>query len=569
MTLDELLQKYRDQYDIVGMLELDDWHQQKSYNKMSWMVQSLSKLHRSAFEPNQRLLFVLKGSDEYQDQISQHGRIIEALAKTLYTVDISNFFVVLLIVNDPALAENVQNTFRQNNPDTVPITVDTFDGEIPNRIVIKTPPADATYSGLIPNKISLDELTDRERYLLTESSTFCMYPWMHMHLYPTGDAKPCCMSEHQFVKPLGNANQTPMREIWNSNGMKSLRQNMLNNVPSSECTRCYVKEASGFFSGRRSANKHHGHLISRVAETKSDGHLDRFEMAYWDIRFSNLCNLRCRSCGHMFSSSWYQDQVALAGPDYAKEHRPLFYAGRHQTDIWEQLLEHIDHVEQIYFAGGEPLIMEEHYRILEELERREMWHVRLIYNTNFTQVKLKDRYVFDYWKKFNSVAVGASLDAMGARAEYIRKGTVWSTVETNRQRMLDICPGVDFYISPTVSILNALHVPDFHQNWVERGFLRHQDLNVNLVLDPDHLRIDLATPEYKQVIIKRIQEHLDWLRPHDQLKRASDGFESLIRFIQATDNSHLLPQFWEKTQKLDHLRSEDLLTVIPELRCLK
>ena len=74
---------------------------------------------------------------------------------------------------------------------------------------------------------------------------------------------------------------------------------------------------------------------------------------------------------------------------------------------------HIDYVEQIYFAGGEPLIMDEHYRILEELERRGMFDVRLVYNTNFTQVRLKDRYVFDFWKKFKNVSVGASLDAMG------------------------------------------------------------------------------------------------------------------------------------------------------------
>lgn len=413
------------------------------------------------------------------------------------------------------------------------------------------------------------ELNEQEEFLLKKSKVFCIYPWTHLHLFPNGEARPCCMSEHREIAPLGNANQNSMREIWNSDAMKELRLNMLADQPSPDCKKCYEREESGFFSGRRSANKHHGHHINRIHETKPNGTLDRFEMVYWDIRFSNLCNLKCRSCGHMFSSSWHQDQVAISGPDYAKHNRALFYAGRHETDIWEQLIEHIDHVEQIYFAGGEPLIMDEHYRILEELERREMWHVRLIYNTNFTQVRLRDRYVFDYWKKFKSVAVGASLDAMGARAEYIRKGTVWSTVEDNRKRMQDICPDVDFYISPTISILNVLHVPDFHQDWVERGLLRHQDLNVNILMDPQYLRVDIATLEYKQQVADRIQQHLTWLTPHDHLQRATEGLQSVITFMQATDNTHLLPLFWQKTQTLDQIRREDVLQVIPELKALE
>ena len=69
----------------------------------------------------------------------------------------------------------------------------------------------------------------------------------------------------------------------------------------------------------------------------------------------------------------------------------LNYAGRTETDMWEQLEPHLDHVEQIYFAGGEPLMMEEHYNILEELVRRKRFDVRLIYNTNFTHTELRGK----------------------------------------------------------------------------------------------------------------------------------------------------------------------------------
>ena len=405
------------------------------------------------------------------------------------------------------------------------------------------------------------ELTEREEFLLKDSKTFCIYPWIHLHAYPTGEAYPCC---HAEMKPgiVGNCRTNTLEEIWQDAPMKKLRADMLTETPHAACTRCYEQEESGFFSGRKSANKHHGHHIKKLDQNP-------FEMTYWDIRFSNLCNLKCRSCGHIFSSQWYQDQAKLAGGDWKARNSVLNYAGRTETDMWEQLIPHLDHVEQIYFAGGEPLLMEEHYRILDELVRRKRFDVRLIYNTNFTHTDLKGNSVFEYWKQFQSVAVGASLDDSGSRGEYIRKGTDWAVVEQNRRDMLRVCPEVDFYISPTLSIMNAWHLPDFHRDWVEKGLIRAQDLNVNILQDPAHYRIDIATVEYKQTLTARYQSHIQWLKGQDLLNRATQGFESAITFMTATDNTHLIDTFWRKTHELDAIRTESILDIIPELAALR
>ena len=406
------------------------------------------------------------------------------------------------------------------------------------------------------------DLNQREEFLLKKSRTFCIYPWIHLHAYPTGEAYPCCHAEMGPGR-VGNCRTQSLKEIWQGKAMQHLRDDMLNERENPACTRCYEQEAAGFFSGRRSANKHHGHHIKKLDTNP-------FELTYWDIRFSNLCNLRCRSCGHIFSSQWYQDQSELAGLEWRQRNQALNYAGRTETDMWEQLEPHLDHVEQIYFAGGEPLLMEEHYRILEELDRRGMYHVRLIYNTNFTHTDLKGRSVFDYWKKFQSVAVGASLDAQGPRAEYIRKGTIWSRIEHNRKDMLAVCPEVDFYISPTLSILNAWHLPEFHRAWAEQGLIRPQDLNVNILQDPAHYRIDIAPVEYKSKLIARFNDHLQWLKSvGDPLGRATQGFESAIQFMQATDNTHMLDTFWRRTRELDSIRKENILSVLPEIAALK
>ena len=405
------------------------------------------------------------------------------------------------------------------------------------------------------------ELTEREQFLLKDSKTFCIYPWIHLHAYPTGEAYPCCHAE-MGVGLVGNCRKNTLAEIWQDNPMQSLRADMLSETPNAACGRCYEQEASGFFSGRMSANKHHGHHIKKLDSNP-------FEMTYWDIRFSNLCNLKCRSCGHIFSSQWYQDQAKLAGGDWKLHNSVLNYAGRTETDMWTQLEPHLDYVEQIYFAGGEPLLMEEHYRILDELVRRKRFDVRLIYNTNFTHTDLKGRSVFEYWSQFKSVAVGASLDASGARGEYIRKGTDWAVVEQNRRDMMRICPQVDFYISPTLSIMNAMHLTDFHRDWVEKGLLKPQDLNVNILQDPTYYRIDIATADYKQQIRHKFEQHIEWLRPQDQLSRATVGFESAINFMMQTDNTHLIDTFWRKTHELDAIRKENILDIIPELTALK
>jgi radical SAM protein with 4Fe4S-binding SPASM domain len=412
------------------------------------------------------------------------------------------------------------------------------------------------------------ELTSREQYLLKESKTFCMYPWIHLHAYPTGEVHPCCHAEWK-QPPLGNSKIDSLEQIWNSPAQQQLRLDMLSETTNPACQRCYEQEQAGFFSGRKSANKHHGHNINRVAQTQDNGTVELFQMTYWDIRFSNLCNLRCRTCGPTFSSQWYQDQIVLAGAEWGKTNQALNYAGKTKTDMWEQLIPHLDYVEKIYFAGGEPLMMEEHYNILDELERRGRFDVQLIYNTNFTHVKLKDRYVFDYWRRFESVSVGASLDDMGPRAEYIRKGTDWDQIVRNREMMMQTCPNTDFYISPTLSVMNALHLPKFHRTWVDQGYIKPQDVNVNILQDAPQYRIDIVPMKYKQRIRLAYEEHLEWLRPLDPLQRATVGYESAIKFMMATDNTELLPKFWFATKALDHIRKENVLQVIPELEELK
>jgi hypothetical protein len=415
----------------------------------------------------------------------------------------------------------------------------------------------------IPNYIKVEDLTDKQQHRLMHSESFCMLPWTHLHGWPDGRAYPCCLAKADH--PVGNLKEQTMLQVWNADQMRAMRKNMLEDKPCKECGDCYEQESAGFASMRNNSNKSFGHLISEVDNTLEDGTHPEMKYRYWDVRFSNICNLKCRSCGSIFSSRWHDDDVKLWG----KALRPrVQFAGRTDMDIWEQMQPHVPFLEQIYFAGGEPLIMEEHNRILNMLIKTGNTKVRLIYNTNLTELKFKRENVIDLWKHFAKVCVAASLDDMGERASVIRSGTDWSDVEQNIRDIKRECPHIDFMISPTLSLMNIWNFTKFHRYMVEQNFIEPKDFNLNMLQGPDHYRIDALPLDIKQAFKKDFEEHLEWLRPLDPLNRATGGFEAAIKFMMDTDNSHLLPKFWYAVTDLDWSRKESLLAVVPELAAL-
>lgn len=426
------------------------------------------------------------------------------------------------------------------------------------------------YNNRLPLHIDNNLLTETQRHRLLESKTFCILPWIHLHAFPDGRAYPCCLAD--YWHPVGDLRKNTMEEVWNQLPLREMRLNMLQDKTCKECTKCYEQEENGFFSMRNSFSRDFGHHINLVDQTKDDGTFEDFKIRYYDIRFSNLCNFRCRTCGPVFSSNWYNDHVKLYNQKPDVLGRPMErveYAGKHKYDMWEQMEEHIPYLDQVYFAGGEPLIMEEHYMILKELVRRELFHVRLIYNTNFSEMFFKDQDVMELWKLFDVVAVGASLDGSHSRGEYIRKGQDWRQTVANRERMLKICPKVDFYVSSTVSIYNVGHIPDFHKEWVSLGLIRPMDWNINILQSPDYERADILPQYYKEKITDKLNQHIEWLEPNDKLTRATHGFRGVVKFINQANNELLLGEFFTNNDKIDSVRDEKFEDVFTEYKDLR
>jgi len=396
---------------------------------------------------------------------------------------------------------------------------------------------------------------------LENSKVFCILPWIHMHVSSNGDVQSCCTAG-DF--PIGNLKASTLRRLWNSPALRGLRRNMLEGKRSPQCVNCYELEDSRFRSLRQNYNDGWRHRLREVEATLPDGSLEEFRMPFMNIRFSNICNFRCRTCGPQDSTSWHEDARRLQGSVPS----PIFRTPTEDPeDLWRQLEPLVPTLEEIDFAGGEPLLMDEHYRILRLLLDRRLRHVRLVYATNFSVMTHKGQDVMELWNEFETVEVAASLDGSGRRGEYLRKGQDWRQVVENRERLSRTCPRVRFRVMPVLDVMNALHLPDFHKEWLEKGYIGPGGWLMNMLQGPLEYRIQVLPAHLKRRVAEKYGRHVDYLRDRcgEAAKREAEAYAGAVDFMMAKDMSDQLEGFRDRTLKLDLMRDERFADVFPEL----
>ena len=418
--------------------------------------------------------------------------------------------------------------------------------------------------------MSFDDLTKKE---LMESDAFCVIPWIHMHPWPDGRVFTCCLSE--LHSPIGNLNEQTLEEVWNGDELKKFRLDMLNHKKLSNCNRCYEQESHGHQTLRKRSNGEYIMLennpmgtdqFEAVKATHEDGTVDGVNMTYMDIRFSNICNMRCRSCGPDLSSQWFND--AVDSQFNKTPEKALHQIKKGTTDFLQTFDPYLDTVEKIYWAGGEPLIMDEHWYIMNKLvemgRTRFSTPMRIYYNTNFSKLTYKDNDAIDLWKKFESIGIGASLDASGKRGEYLRKGTIWKDIVANRQRMLDEAPELtDFHVSCTVSIFNALNITDFYRELVDTKFIEIEGFAVNILLGQEFQRATVLPKHLREEAQHKIDVLLEEIGDRDPIGRTTSTFKAFRSFLDG-DDTHLTIEFLESTKEMDRFRKENFFDVHPE-----
>lgn len=400
------------------------------------------------------------------------------------------------------------------------------------------------------------------------SESFCVLPWIHLNTWPNGNVYPCCLTD--WREEIGNLKDNTLEELWNVDKMKELRRYMLDGRKHDNCRKCFQQEEHGLDSTRTSSNRHYEKHIPEITKnTRPDGHNDDFKLLYWDFRFSNLCNMKCRMCGSFLSSKWWEDEMKIFGgselpkaiinvDDYSKK------------EISWYLDTFINDVEEIYFAGGEPLLMEEHYYILEKLVEVGNLDVRLRYNTNLGYLKFKQYDNLELWKPFKerdygNVSIFASIDGIGKVAEYSRKGTKWETIEQNLVKCIE--HDFNIHISATTNIFTVWEIPELIDRMLELG-LPHYRIQLNNVLtNPWYYHINILPDDLKLKIKERYTKHLEGMT--DEVRETiKPKYDSIFRFMDETpqmDVEVLRRGFRFMTNLLDKGREENFEETFPYL----
>lgn len=406
-----------------------------------------------------------------------------------------------------------------------------------------------------------------KKHNLENSKTFCMVPWVHIHTTPSGVAAPCCIAESCGTPTgVGDGKTQSLMEIVNSEQMNKLRLDMLTNVKNPECIKCHNHEEQGIESFRQFSNKDYAnHYDNVIAATNTDGSLSEFKMRYFDIRFSNICNFKCRTCGSGFSTQWEQEDLKN-NVWHAK-----VIPKNNNKEFLNQVVDQIENLETAYFAGGEPLITEEHYILLEEMIRQGRTDIKLRYNTNLSNLKFKDKDLVSLWEKFDhKVDVYASIDHYGERAEYIRHGTDWGEVETNFKSAKK-SKNVIVYINTVLSVFNFLTINEFYQYLYDKGMYSGKDRTYTLynMSTPEFLTCHILPSEQKEQGKKSLQDTVSFMKAKKFKPLQIAQVENAIPWAMSANTwDQHKQEFRKEVKRLDKIRGEDFQKVFPELAIL-
>jgi radical SAM protein with 4Fe4S-binding SPASM domain len=393
------------------------------------------------------------------------------------------------------------------------------------------------------------------------SPGFCIMPWIHLCVWTDGRVVPCCDNQETV---FGNVRTESIESAYNSPVARAFRKSMLEGKLPESCRQCSVPEKTlGADSLRKSENRKYSGKIDFVSKTAEDGGLPELQFASFDIRISNLCNFSCRTCIPINSSEFTRIEQKLG------RHAPGPTVTRAFADFREFsvfLEKHVESIEEFYFSGGEPMLMREHYELLETLIRLQRTDVVLRYRSNLSRLSAGGRSVIDLWKRFPKIQLGASLDGMGERAEYIRSGTVWPEIVANRRRLMAEAPHVRFWLAPTVQLLNAFHVPEFHLEWVREGLVEPSMIHFNILSDPPWFSVQLLPPALKRRFQEAWMDYIEILSGYPGASRAAQEAMQVMRFASLGEGTEeLRRQFLSEIRIRDSAGDESFERTFPEL----
>jgi len=379
----------------------------------------------------------------------------------------------------------------------------------------------------------------------------------------TGQITPCC----EFGESLGSHPQTSLETIWTGEATHDLRRQFLTGERPSACWKCFDRDDSEGTSLRQLSNGAFPDWVETVAQSEDPLNSAPKGPATLDLRFSNLCNFKCRSCWHGSSSKWFADGQAI-GVTAGTTAEIRSFANADAVE--EQFAPYLEGLEDIYFAGGEPSMMIEHYRLLQMLIKHKRTDVRIRYNLNMSMKQFQGESLFDLWNHFETIQIEASIDAIGDRGELMRHGFDWTAYIDNIHELRQQCPHIELSFGTTVSVLNILSLPELCESLLQEFKTPPSRMYFHSLQEPSFYRTQILPRAMKKKAGAHIDSYIDKLRQEkklsaDEIEAMAKSLTAVKDYMNAEDHQWHLPQFREITTKLDNLRGEDCRKTFPEL----
>lgn len=431
-------------------------------------------------------------------------------------------------------------------------------------------------------------------------NSFCTVPWNHVSTNADGSMRICCQMIYDDKEmPHGSlyhndgtaiTGNDEIENMRNAKNWKTIRKAFTNGEKPDICKLCWDEEKYGIKS-RREFSLDNQELVTRaISLTETDGSIkhDDFPIEWWDLRFGNRCNLKCRSCGPNDSDQWYDDWMALKRPPYyenrdgkkiaikkikaGKYTSEMKYDWYEDSPLWNYITSHLETSRRFYFTGGEPTINHKHKELLQLMIDKDIAKdISLEYNTNMAAIPES---MFDMWSNFKFVGLGMSIDGIYEHFEYIRHPGKWKSVERNMRR-LDDDPRLNnslMHITLTLSIMNVLHILDMIWWLKEQKFDRiDKNIFVHNLYGPEFLNVQTLPEGMKTLIEERYSQFINDINkrwPHEKIwnNHTEKTLETILSHMKDKQgNEKIWRQFLEFTNKMDDIRKEKWSTSLPEI----
>ena len=408
------------------------------------------------------------------------------------------------------------------------------------------------------------------------NKSFCVLPWINISVDPDGRVKPCCISTDEIKKSDGtpyNLGHDKISDIINSPDFQTLRRKMHDGELIPGCSQCYNHEKYGPSSNRIFHNMEW--MAKPIVAEKVKNHVEIIPetVQYFDLRFGNLCNLKCKSCSPRNSSQLNKELIEIVSENENIKH----FTGPEQLDnindwymtdrFMENLTGQSDNIDRIYFTGGEPTLIDKNYEMLDYfIQQDKAKHITLKFNTNMTNIKTK---FLENVVKFKKVIFLASIDGYGPTQEYIRYPSDWGQISSNLEKIVNLpSEKVDIICSPVVQKVNLSTLVDLF-DYLNNFNIKHNRqvirIQPTILTNPHQLDLMYLPLEYKQKYWKIINEWIDtkYVFPSISFKTNMKQLENKCNTdVDYRDN---LKKFKEFTDIFDNHRKHYLYDINPEL----